>query len=194
MDNLFEYLDEDGSYEGTRPSSTRTRSYNGGYMDFGKQAEETVLRFLKGRPEVIGVDDFRDLRPLQEADVDCSIKTSDGRVTLAEIKGDKWLGKSANVLFEVLRINHTAPPDRAVTLGWSARSPATYFLYYAPTFRAIYQFRASELRERVQEYTQEVRDKTRLDYVKTDAIKSTVNILLPYERCKDICQRHWVDV
>ncbi len=35
---------------------------------------------------------------------------------MAEIKTDAWLGISGNVNFEVLRINHTAHPDKAGTL------------------------------------------------------------------------------
>lgn len=176
---------------GSRPSASRPRSYDGGYMEFGKRAEEAVLEFLRRRPGVLGVDDLRDLRPMQKADVDCSIETADGRSTLAEIKGDKHLGKSGNVLFEALRINHTAPPHRAVTLGWSARSPATYFLYYAPNAtrgESIYQCRADALRQHVQRYTRRVRKQTRIDYVETDGIKSTVNLLIPLDECQSIFQ------
>jgi len=168
----------------------KQRSYNGDYMDDGRKAEEIVMRWIQDFPEVIGVEDWRELRAVQEADVDCAIKTSDGRVTLAEIKSDKHLGVTPNVLFEILRINHTCIPDRAGYLGWAFRSPATYFLYYAPSVKKVYQCRADALRKVVQGYTKQQRKNTRLNWVCTDAIKSTINILIPWSVCKDVFTIH----
>ena len=97
----------------TTTGADKARSYSGDYMAAGKKAEEIVMRYLQSKPYIIGLNDFRELRAVQEADVDIAIKTIDGRVTLAEIKSDWHLGVSGNVLFEVLRINHTAPPERS---------------------------------------------------------------------------------
>lgn len=168
----------------------KVRSYDGDYKEEGNKAEEIVLKFLRDCPWVIGVDDWRNLRAVQEADVDCAIKTRDGRVTLAEIKSDKHLGVSGNVLFEMLRINHTCVPDKAGYLGWSFRSPATYFLYYAPSAKSLYQCRADALREVAQQYTRQKRKGSRVDWVNTGAIKSTINLLIPWEFCKDIFTVH----
>jgi len=164
----------------------KARSYSGDYMDAGRNAEDIVMAFLRDHPDVVGVEDWRELRAVQEADVDCAIKTRDGRVTLAEIKSDKHLGVSGNVLFEIFRINHTCRSDRSGYLGWSCRSPATYFLYYAPTIQKLYQCRVEKLRAAMQTYTKTERKKTRLDWVDTDSIKSTINILIPWRYCKDI--------
>lgn len=172
----------------------KARSYTGDYMAEGRKAEEIVMAFLKKRPEIIGIEDWRELRAVHEADVDCAITTTDGRVTLAEIKSDRHLGQSGNVLFEVLRINHTCRPDRACVLGWSARSPATYFLYYAPSVNSIYQCRCDELRRAFQEYTKEERQDTRTCWVNTDSIKSTVNVLIPWEYCKAVFAVHKLGV
>lgn len=163
----------------TTPSADRKRSYDGGYMAAGKRAEEIVLEWLMTRPWVVDVEDLRPYRPMREADVDCSIALTDGRVTLAEIKSDRHLGVSKNFLFEVLRINHTAPPDAAVKLGWSARSPARYGLLYAPVTKIIHKISMDDYRAALQDYTKEVRRKTNISYVETDRIKSTVNILIP---------------
>lgn len=167
--------------ETTIPSADRMRSYDSGYMQAGKKAENIVMQWLREQPWTIGVDDLRPLRIMQEADVDCTIKTADGRITLAEIKSDKHLGISKNVLFEALRINHTCVADKAVTLGWSARSPAKWLLYYAPSVQKIYQMTMDDLRRACQKYTNEVRKRAFIDYVPTDNIKSTVNILIPKE-------------
>ena len=168
--------------------SNKQRSYSGDYMAIGKRAETIIMDFLRRRPEVIGINDFRELRAVQEADIDCAIKTADGRVTLAEIKSDYHLGKSGNVLFEVLRINHTAPTDHALTLGWSGRTPATYLLYYAPQVEKIYRCKTDDLRRAFQNYTKTVRKGMNISIVETDAIKTTINVLVPWEYCKDIFQ------
>lgn len=169
----------DDLFADSRPIATRERSYSGGYMAAGKAAEEAVLSWLQQAPWVVGIEDLRSLRVMREADVDCSVTLIDGRVTLAEIKSDRHLGKSGNFLFETLRINHTAPPEKAMVLGWSARSPARQLLYYAPSFRAVHSILMDEFRRAMQGYTEESRRKTRFDYVETDTIKSTVNILIP---------------
>jgi hypothetical protein len=164
----------------------KPRSYNGDYMVDGKLAEEKVLEFLKRQPQVIGVDDWRDLRIVHEADVDCAIKTRDGVITLGEIKSDSHLGQSGNILFEILRINHTCQHERAGTLGWSLRSPATFFLYYAPAVKKLYVCRADSLRGVFQSYTRKARQNVKTIWVNTDEIKSTLSVLLPWEVCKDI--------
>jgi hypothetical protein len=116
--------------------------------------------------------------------VDCSVALCDGRVTLAEIKSDAHLGVSGNVLFEVLRINHTAPHDRAVTLGWSARTPAHWLLFYAPSVGKLYRWRMEDYRNGLQLYTGAERSKARVSFVSTDKIKSTLNILVPEDWMK----------
>ncbi len=95
----------------TTPSETRPRSYDGDYMAAGRAAEGIVMAWLHEQPQFIGVESLTGLRQLREADVDCSFSLSDGRVTFAEIKSDRWLGKTGRVLFEVLRINHKVPPS-----------------------------------------------------------------------------------
>lgn len=167
------------------PFSTTTgrqkeRSYNGDYMKLGREGESAVLRFLKQRPQVVGVADFRDLRVIQEADIDFAVSTRDGRVTLAEVKADSWLGTSGNLLCEVMRINHTCVPDRAGYLGWAFRSPAKWLLYYAPPSKnQIWQISFDDLRRGLQNYTREQRAQSNVKIVETDSIKTTFNILVP---------------
>lgn len=164
----------------------KQRSYNGDYMAAGKEAEKVVMDFLRLQPDVIGVDDWSNLQIVHEADVDCAIKTRDGLVTLGEIKSDVHLGVTGNVLFEILRINHTCKHEKAGTLGWSLRSPATFFLYYATSINKIYVCRVSRLREVFQSYTRTARQNVKTIWVNTDSIKSTLNVLIPWEYCKGI--------
>ena len=118
---------------------------------------------------------------MREADVDLSLSLMDGRIALAEVKSDRHLGRSGNLLFEILRINHTAPHGKAVTLGWSARSPANWLLYFSPAKHAIYQITFDSFREGFQKYTEACRAGTeiRVDWTNTDKIKSTINVLVP---------------
>lgn len=166
---------------GTEPGAERTRSYNGGYMKAGRKGEEVVMSWLKSRAEVIGIEDLTRLRQMREADVDCSLSLYDGTVALAEIKSDRHLGKSGKVLFEIARVNHTSIHEKAATLGWSARSPAQWLLFYAPSVDRIYRWRMDDYRRGFQNYTREFRSATHLNYVETDNIKSTINILIPEE-------------
>lgn len=174
------------NFEATRqPSKDRERSYSGGYMDLGKRGEELALEWLRKNPQIVDCDDLRDLRPMQKADVDCQIFTQDGKVALVEIKTCSYLGTTNNVVFELARINHTSRPDYAVTLGWSARSPATYILYVALSINQIWIARFESFRRAIQQYTKEHRKRTQIIYTETDNIKSTINILLPmkYAEC-----------
>lgn len=172
------------------PSAERQRTYNGDYMRVGRNAEEIVLRWLRANPHVVGIEDLRELRVMHEADVDCVLVTRDGRCPLVEIKSDAHLGVSKNVLFEVLRINHTCTPEKAGGLGWSLRSPATYFMYYAPATDEIWQCRPDDLRKAFQEYTKTARRSTALQWIETDNIKSTLVVLLPVMACEGVFMIH----
>jgi len=73
----------------------KRRSYSGDYMEAGRYAEDVVMPWLMTRPWVLGVDDLRNFRPTQEADVDVSIRLTDGRVTLAA--GHGWLYRTSGM-------------------------------------------------------------------------------------------------
>ena len=161
------------------PSKDNGRSYEGHYHDVGKAAENLVIAFFKSRPSVLGVDDLRDLRPMQRADVDAVIYSRDGTVALVEIKSDYHLGKSGNILFEVLRINHTAPPEKAIVLGWSQRSPAQWLAVYAPQLCQVWIARFYEYRRCFQAFTRDRRESTRVRWINTDNIKSTWAVMVP---------------
>lgn len=163
----------------------KPRSYSGDYMDDGLKAQKFVMDYLVKRPDVIGVEDLSQLKVMQEADVDCSIRTRDGLVVLAEIKSDNYIGKSGNILFEALRINHTCDPAYSMVLGWSARTPAQFIVYYSPDLHKIWIISARNLRNAMQRYTNDARKNGGIhpNVVNTDIIKSTVNILIPEKYC-----------
>jgi len=165
--------------EQCKTGADKNNSYSGDYMNTGKLGEKVVIKFLQDNPQILEVNDWSEIKATQSADIDCEIITRSGQVVLAEIKSDKHLGKTGNVLFEILRINHTCRPDFSANLGWSGKTPAKFIFYYAPSVRKIYKFETRSLRKAMQAYTKETRKKMRLDIVETDDIKTTINILIP---------------
>ena len=169
--------------------SANGKSYTGTMMDKGKEGERVILAWLRDNPATVDVDDLRDLRPMQKTDVDCAIYNEDGTVCLAEIKSDDWLVEDGNVAFEYLRINHTAPPDKACVLGWTARTPAKYIMYYATKERRVYVFKTEALRQTFQRFTSKQRPQRgewfnkmngiKMRWISTDAIKSTLIVCIP---------------
>jgi hypothetical protein len=155
----------------------------------GTNAERIVMAWLEENPNVVGVRDLRDLRVMREADVDLSILLMDGRVALAEVKSDYHLGVSGNILFEMLRVNHTAPAVACARLGWSAKTPALWVLFYAPQVESIYVISTEDYRKGFQTYTKETREKSRIVWTNTDAIKSTINLLVPERYFKTAIHR-----
>lgn len=164
----------------------KPRSYDGDYMVDGRFGEEVCFELLRRSPNVVEVEDLRDVPKWQQDDVDCRYVVQSGTEYFAEFKSDSHLGRSDNVLFEALRINHTAAPENAGTLGWSFRSAAQWLYYYAPTTEQVYRVWMDDLRRVMQQYTSEARKTVRVDWVSTDSIKSTVNILVP--------RRYWEPV
>lgn len=155
------------------------RSYSGDYMAIGKQGEDIVINWLKSNPQILGVTDFRDIREIHEADVDVGVRLYTGQVCLAEIKTDTYLGKTGNILVEVLRINHFSDHKYAGYLGWSLRSPAEFLLFYAPnhTPPTIYKTTFKKYRSVLQLYTKH--NEPKFLTIRTDEIKTTYNILIP---------------
>lgn len=157
----------------------KPRSYNGDYMEIGKEGEKIVIEWLKSRPNVLNLTDYREIREIHEADIDVGVKLYTGQICLAEIKTDTHLGISGNILNEVLRINHNSKPRYAGYLGWTLRSPAEFLLYYAPNriIPAIYKGRFAEMRNVLQKYTQE--NKVQFQVTRTNKTKTTYNLLIP---------------
>lgn len=156
-------------------------------MAAGQQAEEIVMSYFKHRSDVEKIIDCRLNPERQDQEIDFDVFLKNGKKIFVEVKSDAYLGKSGNILFEFARINHTVVDTLfSIRLGWSARSRATHFVYYAPSCHSLYFVQVFRLREAMQKYTLKERKQTRIDYVATDSIKSTLNILIPIEYVKDV--------
>lgn len=166
------------------PDKAREKSYSGDYMQAGEETERIIAEWLKSRDGISRVDDLRKDRVMQQADVDFAVHLKSGHVWLIEAKSDKHLGISQNVLFEILRIYHTAPPEYCAGLGWAAKSPATHVIYHAPSVSKLYVFEMKKLRAAFQSYTGEARKRINLNIVETDKAKTTVNVLIPMKYCE----------
>jgi len=161
----------------------KARSYDGDYMKAGKIAEKVIIDWLTSHPDVIEVEDLRDVCEIQHTDMDITVRLRDGTHPLAEIKWDRHLGSTGKVLVEVLRLNHKAPTSVAGVLGWTLRTEARWILYFAPRFGYVYQFQTDALRHCLQCYTDAVRADTEFTWISTDRVKSTLCILLPLTAC-----------
>jgi hypothetical protein len=159
----------------------KEKSYNGELMEKGKKAEEIVLNWLRNNKNIKEIIDFREWRLTQRLDVDCGIETIDGKIMLAEIKSDKYLGNSNNFLFETFRINHFIHPDSIFYLGWAWRSPAKYLFYYSPKENAVYRFLFSNVRLGIGKYISrcDKNSNPKTSWVYTDKQKTTFNLLIP---------------
>jgi len=168
----------------------RARDYeNGEYAQKGKTAEQIVMAFVESHPDIIGIDDLRDVKQMRWYDVDACIRTAEGETFLAEIKSDDHLGVTNNVFFETLRLNLTAEPEHAVKLGWSQRSPARFLLYYAPKAAKLYVCRFDDLRRALQRYLLDLKRSggtPETKYITTSPEVTTQGILIPMSYCDGI--------
>lgn len=158
---------------------SKNRSYDGDYMSDGQRGEQIVIEWLSNRDEIESIIDVRQDQSMQRDDVDLQITTNQ-KIVLIEIKTDKHLGLSNNILFEKARINHvTTDSANCVTLGWSVRSSADWIIYYGPSVNKLYLIRLHDLQRAFQKYSKDARDKINVKIIPTDEIKSTVNVLIP---------------
>lgn len=174
----------------TTSGKFKAKSYAGDLMRVGDLAEAIVRDWLQAHPDVLGLVDLSRLAPFQRTDMDLAIRLQDGTHPIAEVKWDRNLGVSPYILVEVLRLNHQAPPEAAGALGWTLRTEARWILYFAPKLALVYQFKTDMLRRRVQQYTAQARHDTQFCWVSTDAVKSTLNLLLPVQACQGAFRVH----
>ena len=162
------------------PDPERDPNYKGLMMVVGVSGEEVVKDFLTSHSKVKQpIEDLREDKDWQDKEVDFRIEYHNGEKRLIEVKSDRHIGKSHNVLFEVFRVNHKAAAENCVRLGWSVFSAADrFFVWCAPT-QELYIFNSNNLRRAMQGYTFEKRKSTRLDWVDTDNARSTITILIP---------------
>ena len=156
-------------------------------MEKGVKNEEIVLGWLKGWGK--DVIDFREFRLAQRIDVDFGIETIDGNIVLAEIKSDKWIGKSRNLCFECNRINHYVK-DKWFYLGWGWRSPAQKLIIRNPQSCDTFIFDFMELRKRVGIYIAEKGRNLKINITETDDQKTTFNYLIPMDNLGN-CWKHY---
>lgn len=178
----------------SRPSKNKPPSYDGGYMAVGKHAENIVINWLTSQSWCQSLQDVRDDAQMRHDDVDVIVIPSDEPVSTelrllirnhdplrVEIKSDKYLGVSNNMLFETYRIWHDSKPGQAMTLGWSARSTAHIIVWYAASVHSLYIIRLDDLQRAFQDYTRNARRGVKSRFIATDATKTTHNVYIPME-------------
>lgn len=168
----------------------KPRSYDGDYMTRGRAGEEIVLRWFATRPGVQAVEDLRADPAARRDDVDCRVVLAAGRRLLVEIKTDSYIGRTGNLVFEMTRINHTAPVEHLVTPGWSVRSTADLFAFYGLRSERLYLVTAGQLRGGFRRFMAQLSRESAeqgerfmatdtLRLIPTDAGKSTLLFYIP---------------
>jgi hypothetical protein len=146
-------------------------------LHVGQEGEQIAASFFAwtgwGTPEDVRADPF-----WQRQEVDYRLHLKAGDVTTVEVKSDQHIGRSGNVLFELLRIHHTSEATPAY-LGWSVFSAARWLLVWCPPTGRLYLIAMRELRRGFQAYTLATRPNARLSVVSTDTARTTINVLVP---------------
>lgn len=155
----------------------RSRSYSGDMMREGSDGEARAYDFLS-RLSHAHIEDVRSDSFWQQRDVDYLFTRMDDSVLTVEVKSDRHIAQSGNVLFELARLHHTSR-DVCAYLGWSVFTEADRLLVWCPPAERLYVFVVSELRSAMQRYTQKTRQLMKLNIVSTDTLRTTINILIP---------------
>lgn len=152
---------------------TKQQSYNGDYMAVGAYAEAIVAKNIEKIFKGAHIkNDVRSDRAWQRADVDflLGVQGLKGFIPV-DVKSDKHLGRSSNVLVE-LRRNYL---NGTIYEGWFTRSKAKYILYYAPLDNSVLVLNLPKLRAYVAAKPGHYTEKT----VWSDNSKTTTVLLIP---------------
>ncbi len=149
---------------------------DGRLMGIGKEGEAVAFAFMSNLSHA-GIEDVRADPVWQARDVDYRFTRMDGSTINVEVKSDRHIATTGNVLFELLRIHHSA--ERCAYLGWSVFSWADRLLVWCPPAERLYLFEVLALREAMQTYTQEARQSMKLRVIATDTQRTTISVLVP---------------
>lgn len=147
-------------------------------MREGRKGEDAALHFLS-MFQSDQITDVRDDPYWRERDVDFLLHKSSGAVVKLETKSDRHIAQTGNVLFELMRIHHTAGHEHCAYLGWSVFTEAHHLLVWCPPANRMYVFGVADLRRAMQAYTRKTRQFARLKVVTTDTARTTINVLIP---------------
>lgn len=142
----------------------------------GATAEDIAARFLTAHKAVARVEDVRAVKAWQQRDVDYRAHLTDGKVLNVEVKSDKWIGTTGNVLVEVCNVHFTGERGRAVRAGWTFFSAAHWLLLWCPTNERMYSLTMQALHAGLRRSAQ---DKTQLAASVTEGRWMTVSALIP---------------
>lgn len=146
-------------------------------MEIGDAAEAVAVAFLRALPHVRQVRDVTRDATWQAREIDLRVEDARGAWHGIEVKSDRHIARTGNVLFELVRVHHSAPV--CAYLGWGVFSQAAWLFVWCPPAERLYTFNVTALREAFQRHTAAERSKLRLSVVPTDARRTTINVLVP---------------
>lgn len=145
----------------------------------GAAAEDIAARFLARHKAVASVEDVRAARAWQQRDVDYRVRMTDGKVLNVEVKSDRWIGTTGNLLVEVCNLHFTGERGRAVRAGWTYFSQAYWLLLWCPTNARLYSLTMGALHKGLQRCVSAIGMQTQLSASVTEGRWMTVNALVP---------------
>lgn len=146
----------------------------------GSNTETLVKKWLSDNSTVYRVMDVSKNKTFQRLDVDVVITLKLGLEIQAEIKTDNNLFDTENFLYELQRIYLQADPAHTSTLGWSAKTPAEYIIWYSPKVEKIIVMRTIDYREAFQNYIKAAGSNVKFNTQQTTKnYCTTINVLFP---------------
>lgn len=149
---------------------------NGELLPIGKQGEQIAYHFLTRLPNVHHVQNVSD-------ELDYRIKEIDFRVVFpgatvdVEVKSDQHIGRSGNVLLEVLRFQWDEFPFGRI--GWALFSEAARLLVWCPSTSELYVFEMTTLRKALWQYVVSNLNTINLKIIPSDSRRTTLNVCMP---------------
>jgi len=144
----------------------------------GAAAEDIARRFLAAHRAVARVEDVRAVKAWQVRDVDYIAHLTTGQRMNVEVKSDRWIGTTGNMLVEVCNVHFAGERGRAVRAGWTFFTQAAWLLLWCPTNERLYSLTTRALHEGLKRSAQSG-TQTRLSASVTEGRWMTVNALIP---------------
>lgn len=144
----------------------------------GADGEHAVSEFLNQRfmPQYVQFAE----RKLQDENIDYVVFPPKVEHIYVEAKADRHVHKpNGNFAFELFRVKHTAPLNRAFYPSWGINSRANYLIVYSTETGAIYIVDMPHLRDRANAYIKANRNRTRVEPVYTDEERTSFCVMVP---------------
>ena len=148
-----------------------------GLVQKGNIAEMVVYSFLLSQDHITNVVDVTKNREYQDVEIDFTFDVG-SLLYGVEVKYDKHIGNTKNVIFELTRI-HLTSQNHCAYLGWSVFSEADYIAVWCEPTQELYMIQTVKLRKAFQRYATAAKKSMQLRTIISDDTRLTINVLIP---------------